>query len=213
MDELAQFAIAFVKSGVVPPPMPAGGGAPPGGGMDMAALLGGGMPPGMPPGAPPGMPPGPPPGDIGAMLQGMPPPPGGPGGMPGEAMPPPGGPGGAPGEAAPPPEPPPETPAPAETAAAGEAPSRRVSITTVFAEVVKVRKLLQGLYRQMNLPIPEDVLNDEDIVAPGVIKPKRPSPKPPEEEPAKKEEEEGAPEAQLPGIGKAPPVKPIKPPI
>jgi len=212
VDELAQFAIAFVKSGVVPPPMPAGGGAPPGGGMDMAALLGGGMPPGMPPGAPPGMPPGPPPGDIGAMLQGMPPPPGGPGGMPGEAMPPPGGPGGAPGEAAPP-ESPPETPAPTETAAAGEAPSRRVSITTVFAEVVKVRKLLQGLYRQMNLPIPEDVLNDEDIVAPGVIKPKRPSPKPPEEEPAKKEEEEGTPEAQLPGIGKAPPVKPIKPPI
>ena len=201
-DFLKEYSVMFIKAGVVPPPMggapgvapggaaPMPGGAPPGGG-GIDALLGGlmgggpGGPPGGAPGAPagPGAAPGAPP-DIAALL------------------------GGAPSPSAPEPPPPPPTNAEEAAAAPQDQAGRRVSNITLYAELVKIRKLLQGLYRQMQLPIPEDVLDDEEIVAPGAIARKTP--------PAAAQEtaadEQAQPQPRLPGIGGAAPVTPIKPP-
>jgi len=167
---------AFVPGG--PPPMdPAmgGGGMPPMGGMDPAAM---GMDPAMGGG---GMPPmgGMDPAAMGmdpAML-GMPP-----------MGPPPADPaaGGAP---------------PADPAAAGGPKKPKLDPSAIYIEQVRNRKLLLGMYRQLGLKLPEDILDDENIVAPGVVPPS-----------VGKETPTEAPKSPgLPGVGGSPAINPIEP--
>jgi len=149
-------------AGMMPPPT---GGMPP---MDMAGMA----PPGGPPGAPPmgGPPMGGPP--MGGPPGAMPPGPGGPMPIAGAgdlgslmgllgAMPPP------------PPEPPPEGKPeekpegkPKEELEREETPKvqkAEVTPTTLYTELVKVRKLLVGIYDALNLKIPSDALSDEEV--------------------------------------------------
>ena len=163
------------KSAFVP------GGPPP---MDPAAMGGGGMPPmdpammGMPPMDPAmmgggGMPP------MDPAMMGMPP-----------MGPPPADPaaGGAP---------------PADPAAAGAGGPKKPKLdpSAIYIEQVRNRKLLLGMYRQLGLKLPEDILDDENIVAPGVVPPSV-GKETPSEEPKS---------PGLPGVGGSPAINPIEP--
>ena len=80
-----------------------------------------------------------------------------------------------------PPTPSPEPTAPEEQKDSG---TTRVSNAVLYAELVKIRKLLLGVYRQAGYVIPEEVLEDEDVLAPGAVKPP----------PSKNESPEASPE-------------------
>jgi hypothetical protein len=140
--------------------------------MDPAAMMGGG---GMPPMDPAmgGMPP------IDPAMLGMPP-----------MGPPPADPaaGGAP---------------PADPAAAGAGGPKKPKLdpSAIYIEQVRNRKLLLGIYRQLGLKLPEDILDDENIVAPGVVPPSV-GKETPTEEPKS---------PGLPGVGGSPAINPIEP--
>jgi hypothetical protein len=149
---------------------------PPGGGMDPAAMgMGGGMPP-MDPSMMGGMPPMDP-----SMMGGMPP------------MDPAMAGGGAPPT-------PPEAAPSGDPAAAGTK-KPKLDPNAIYVEQVRNRKLLLGMYRQLGLKLPEDILDDEDLIAPGVV------PETPKKAPAP--EAEGP--AGLPPIGDSPGINPIEP--
>ncbi len=152
---------------------------PPGGGMDPAAMgMGGGMPPmgpemGMPPMDPSMM-------GMDPSMMGMPP------------M--------GPEMGMPPAAPPPEAAPPADPAAAGPK-KPKLDPNAIYVEQVRNRKLLLGMYRQLGLKLPEDILDDEELLAPGVV------PETPKKAPAP--EAEGP--AGLPPIGDSPGINPIEP--
>lgn len=106
----------------------------------------------------------------------------------------------------------PMEPSPPETS---EAPTK-INNTTIYLELVKVRKLLTGLYRNFGLPIPEDVLSDEAIIL-GKEKPKVETiPSHSSQEKSEEEEEEGnlkdlitSPVGEIPSVGGAKAIKPI----
>ena len=147
---------------------------PPGGGMD--PMMGGGMPP-MDPMMGGGMPPMDP-----MMGGGMPP-------MDPAMM------GGAPPAPAPPP-----AEAPADPAAGGAVKKPKLDPAAIYVEQVRNRKLLIGLYQQLGLNLPENILDDEDIIAPGVIDKPKPAEPPKEEGPT-----------GLPPVGDSPAINPIEP--
>ena len=199
-EQLSELQNLLIKAGFIPA-----------GGDPTAMMMGGGMPPGGMPMPPGGMPPG-----------GMPPMPPGGGGMPldlGALL----GAAGSPGGSAPPPPPSPEPPAPSETEdlESSQAP-KRVTNTAIYLELVTVRKLLVGLYRNFGLPIPEDVLNTEEIILGKTptstisgVSPQTtayPQSGPSEEMPEEEEDLKGLitqplPEKELPSIGNAPKIK------
>ena len=159
-----------------------GGGAPPmdpammGGGMPMdPAMMGGGMP--MDPMAMGGAPP------MDPMAMG---------GMPMDPM--------AMGGA--PPMDPGMPPAPpAEEPMNGAGKKIKLDPAAIYVEQVRNRKLLIGLYQQLGLSLPEDILDDQDILAPGAVTGALAKST---KAPAKSEN------VSLPAIGDSPAVNPIE---
>ena len=177
VNDIARTIIAMYLSDVVKSDMEKKGFVPVKTGQDpMAAMMGGGMPPGgAPPGMPPGAPMGGPPGAPPMGMPGMGAPPGMPPDMGGMGAPPGGGDlgglmsllGGMP------PPPPPsgteektkeeETPPEGEKGFGETTGKGEVTPTVLYAELVKVRKLLLGLYDKFNISVPADALSDEEV--------------------------------------------------
>ena len=144
MDQKSMQKTAFVPGEAVKQGQGPGG---PAGGAPAA-------PPPPPGGAPGEAPPGG--ADLAGLLGGMPAP--DMGAMPGAGAPP----GGAP--VPPPPPPPPPSDTGSEGGEGGSETVKRVSNQTLYMELVKVRKLLLGLFKTLNIPIPPEVLEDEDQI-------------------------------------------------
>ena len=108
----------------------------------------------------------------------------------------------------PPMGPPPADPAaggapPADPAAAGAGGPKKPKLdpSAIYIEQVRNRKLLLGMYRQLGLKLPSDILDDENIIAPGVVPPSV-GKETPTEEPKS---------PGLPGVGGSPAINPIEP--
>jgi len=157
-----------------PPGGPPPGGPPPGGMPPMDPMMGGAPPMGPPPGAPP----------MDPMMGGAPP------------MGPPPGPPMGPPPGAPPMDP---TMGGAPPPAAGG--SKKIDPAFLYMELSRVRKLLTSLFKNLDMQLPTDVLDDSSVaqVMSGQVPESTPigqEPQPPE----------------LPGIGGTGPVSPVAPP-
>ncbi len=95
---------------------------------------------------------------------------------------------------------PPPPAAPPADQAGGAVKKPKLDPAAIYVEQVRNRKLLIGLYQQLGLNMPDDILDDEDIMAPGIVEKPKPAAPPKAEGPA-----------GLPAIGDSPAINPIEP--